>query len=87
MDANSPWLQALRDLCKLRLVMANTMRSALLLSGLVGTLVLSVPAESRPYREYAGTCERDRDCELGLICLSGRNKNYERRNFCQVDPR
>ena len=24
---------------------------------------------------------------FGLICLSGRNKNYEWRNFCQVDPR
>ena len=87
MDANSPWLQALRDLWKLRLVVANTMRSALLLSGLVGTLVLSVPAESRPYRKYAGTCERGRDCELGLYCLRGWNKNYETRNFCQVNPR
>ena len=65
MDANSPWLQALRDLCKLRLVMANTMRSALLLSGLVGTLVLSVPAESRPYRDTLELAK-----EIGIVNLA-----------------
>ena len=76
----------------LRKALLFAMRAAALAPALLGLLLLSAPAESghernhrSKYREFAGTCNYDDDCEDGLTCMFGYNKYNERRKFCQVD--
>ena len=73
-----------KEMPSLRKALLFAMRAAALVPAFLGLSLLAIPAESK-YREFAGTCNYDDDCEDGLSCKFGFNKYNERRKFCVVD--